>query len=76
MYFPFGFFGDYQIEGGVVVSFTIYIILFKLLNLGLQKIYGSTCGQMVASKVVMESSRWCLPNQAVRVSSLSLVRHQ
>jgi hypothetical protein len=44
MYFPFGFFGDYQIEGGVVVSFTRYIILFKLLNLGLQKIYGSTCG--------------------------------
>jgi len=48
MCFPFGFLGNYLIERGVVVSFTSYIILFKLLNwrhMGLQKIYGSSCSQ-------------------------------
>jgi hypothetical protein len=48
MCFPFGFLGNYLIERGVVVSFTSYIILFKLLNwrrVGLQKIYGSACSQ-------------------------------
>jgi len=62
------------------VSFTNYIILFKLLNwrrVGLQKICGCACGQVTClndgSKAVMKSYRWFQPDHATRVSSSSLI---